>query len=214
VRADGLPAGPDTTQAAAAWHHFAMQVAMLRGEHRVALEHAQEVGRLHDELGFESELDSWAWMVTAICKVMLNEPEGALELADRFSKTESAFASGHEIRALVHIALGDLEAATSAAMAHARLAVSGRITQQSTESLLVLAALAHAENDSSTARRLLLSMGACRPATLTAYSWHLAEQLNLRAEFEAAQTSNRTKPPEDTDDTETLRQEMHRRGWN
>ncbi len=209
-----LPPGPDTTQAAADWQHCAMQVAMSGGEHRVALEHAREAARLHSELGFESEFSAGAWGVAAICSVMLGEPDGALELADRYSQTASAYATGDEFRALVHIALGDLEAATYAAKAHAQMGVSGRITQQATDSLLVLAALADAEGDRATAKRLLLSMGTCRAVTLIVYSRHLADQLDARADFDGAQVSNRTRSPGGVGDTDTLRQEMARRGWS
>jgi predicted ATPase/class 3 adenylate cyclase len=208
-----LPAGSDTTQAAAALQHFACLGAMSGGEPGVGLEHAREAARLHDELGFDSDFVAQAWMAAALCAVMLGEPEGALELADRFSQAAPAVGTGDEIRALVHLSLGDLEAATGAAKAHAQIAVSGRITQQATESLLVLAALAAAKGDRSAAERLLLSMGTCRMIELIAYSRHLADQLGIRSEFETTQIANRTKSPSSADDTETLRQEMARLGW-
>ncbi len=208
-----LPAGPDTTQAAAACQHFAALVDMSRGENRVALEHAREATRLHAELDFDSELAAVAWMAEAICSVMLEQPDGALELADRYSRAAPSVGTGDEIRALVHIALGDLDAATRDAKAHASVAVTGRVTQQATDSLLVLAALAHAQGDRVAAKRLLLGMGTCRSAELIAYSKHLAGQLGLRADFEASQVSNRTRSQGGVDDTETLRQEMTRRDW-
>jgi hypothetical protein len=119
-----VPPGPETTRAAAAQQLWAMQVAMVRGEHRFALGHAQEVERLHGELGFESDFSSSAWMTAAICAVMLGEPEGAMEVADRYSETALAFATGDAITALIHLGLGDLEPATVAVRAHARIAVS------------------------------------------------------------------------------------------
>ncbi len=179
-----------------------------------ALEHAREAARLHSELGFESEFSAGAWGVAVLCSVIMGEPEGALELADRYSQSASAYMTGDELRAVVHLAFGDLEAATSAAKAQAHVAVSGRISQQSTDSLLVLAALALAEDDPATAQRLLLGMGTCRAVPLIVYSRYLADQLDIRAEVDAAQVTNRTRPKANTNDIETLRQEMSHRGWN
>lgn len=216
-----LPPGADTTQAAAVREIIAGSVRHWRQEPRLALQHALTATRLHDELGFESEMSAQAVVTTAICSLVLGDPHAALEAADRYAAASSGFGTGDEIRTLAWAALGDLDQARSAAQAHAHVAVTGRLISQAADSLLLLAVLSNAEGDAATARELILHMGVCRHAPLIAHSLHVAEQLGVRAEFQAAQPSGRSGWADEAAikrnakrDIETLRQEMTRRGWN
>ena len=120
------------------------------------------------------------------------------------------------MNALIYVTLGDLEQAQIAVKAHARIAVTGRVLNQANDSLLVLAALAHAEGDTTTASDLLLAVGQHRHAQLTAYARHLAQRFGVGQEFKAripARDPDRraTASREATASIETLRQEIARR---
>ena len=101
---------------------------------------------------------------------------------------------------------------------HARVAVTGRVPQQATDSLLVLAALSNAEGDTATAGRLIANLGICRHSELHGYGQQLAAQLGVSAEYQATQARLITDMGDairrkSAEDIETLHQEMTRRGW-
>ena len=213
-----LSPGHDTTQAAATNEQNAGVMAMYRQEPELALHHARAAIALHDELGFESEMSAHASMTASVCALMLGDPHTALEAANRYSRSTGAFGTGDEMRALVAVALGNLEQARTAARAHARVSVTGRVSQQATDSLLLLAVLADAEGDTAIARDLAVGIGLCRHGELVAYARHFADRLAIRAEFEAGQAplvtdrGNAIKRRAGKD-IETLRRELTRRGW-
>ena len=212
-----LPSGPDKTQAAVMCETFAGVAATQRGEPNTAIGHAAVAGTLQDELGFESEMSIFRWMTTAAGALMTGDPNAALKVADDYAATDSPFANGDEIRAIAYAEKGDLDPAWAAAQAHARVAVTGRVPQQATDRLLVLAALSNAEGDAATTGRLIANPGICRHGELHGYGRQLAAQLGVIAQYRATQARLITHMGDairrkSAEDIETLHQEMTRRG--
>jgi predicted ATPase/class 3 adenylate cyclase len=213
-----LPPGTDTTQAAAVRETVAGTVSHQRQEPELALQHALTAIRLHDELGFDSELSAQAIITAAICSLELGDPHAALQRADRYGAVSSGFGTGDEIRTLAWLALGELDRARAACQAHARVTAPGRLIGQATDSLLLLAALSNAEGDVATARALVLNLGLCRHDQLNSHSKFIADQLGVRAEFDASRLGRAEWGEEEVRrtngaDIETLRLEITRRGW-
>jgi hypothetical protein len=182
-------------------------------------EHNNRSLALYAKLGLHSDSYSHAVMNTAVCALMLNDPHTAIEAANHYQELQPPFLSGDAIRALAYHALGDLEMATAAARTQARIAVTGRFVQTAADILLVLAVFAKAEDDLPTARELVLNMGQCRTAELTAYARHFAHQLGIRSEFAESQRPVLSDQGDlirrrAADDVVTLHREMTRRGWN
>jgi hypothetical protein len=99
---------------------------------------------------------------------------------------------------------------------HAEQAGRGRLRQQATDALLLMAALAHAEDDDDTAISLMLDMGICRQSELSAYSRHLGEQLGIADEYQRRQDSLRTSGTiveQAERDSRRLDDELKRRHW-
>jgi hypothetical protein len=198
---------------------MAGEIAMRRGEHKVAPEHGRQSIRLHDQLGFNSEWLAHGAMLVGICSVLLGDPKTALKAADHYSSAfDPGLGTDDEIRALAYLKLGDLEHARTAIKRHAHEGATGKLVQQAASSLVLLAVLADAEGDASVARDIILNMGMCRDAEIWAYARHLAEELGVGTEFEVAQAPLLTDDGDaiqekDAADIETLRRELTRRGW-
>jgi predicted ATPase len=210
--------GPDKTQAAVACEIFAGMVATQRGEPERAIGHAATAGTLQVELGFESEVSNARGMITAMGALRMGDPSAALAVADDFAAADSLFATGDEIRAIAYAEMGELERASISAEAHARVAVTGRVPQQATDSLLLLAVLFKAEGDTATAGRLIADLGICRNIELQVYGQQLAAQFGVSDEYQANQVRLVTDMGDamrrkSAEDIETLHQEMTRRGW-
>jgi predicted ATPase/class 3 adenylate cyclase len=210
--------GPDKTQAAVACEIFAGMAAALQGEPERAIGHAAMAGVHQDEQGFESEISIRRWLATAMGALMTGDPNAALAAADDDAAVASVHATGDEIRAIAYAEMGELERASIAAEAHARVAVTGRVRQQAADSLVVLAALSNAEGDTATAVRLIANLGLCRNVELQVYGRQLAAQFGVGDEYQA----NRNRLVSDmgdamrrksAEDIKTLHQEMTRRGW-
>jgi hypothetical protein len=211
-----LPPGLDKTQAAVMCETFAGMAATQRGAPARAIGHAAEAGTHQDKLGFESELSILRWMTTAIGAAMTDDPQTALRVADDYAAADSPFATGDEIRAIAYLEMGDLDRARGAAHAHAKVAVTGRVPQLATDSLLLTAALANAEGDLATAKRLIGNFGICRHSELHGYVLQLAAELGVEAEYRATRVRLITGDGvrgRSAEDVETLRQEMTRRDW-
>lgn len=209
--------GPIAAAAAAMCEQVAGALANLRLQPAKAREHDARARVHHDEVGYRS--DSYAHMLldSAVSALMLDDHRTALEAANEYLGLSPPFGTGHEVRALAHLAGGDLDAAAEAAQLHVRLAITGRRYRQATDSLLVLAALA-ASDDRRAAVDLLLGMGQCLTAELTSYARHLANQLGVSAEFEESQRPLLTGTSElirerAIQDMNTLREEVVRHGW-
>jgi hypothetical protein len=192
-------------------------IATYYGEWRIALDHAQEVVRLHTELGFETEVSAVTSSTEAVSALLLGDPETALQIMNG-SQQSSALGVGDEIRVLAYVALGDFDRALDIARVQALIAVTGRVPSYATNSVLLLAVLAYADGDTATARELVLDMGRVDYGGLVPYSRAFAEELAVSAEFEISQHPLFVAVDDEVrrranNDLETLRLEIARRGW-
>jgi hypothetical protein len=120
--------------------------------------------------------------------------------------------------ALAHLALGELDTARALIERHARRAITGRLSREANDSVLLLAALARAEGDDGMARQLLAGAGVGRQPATVRYGTHLAELLGIE---DPLTTWSGRDDPDDPDGVfgaklaiRTLRAELVRRGWN
>jgi hypothetical protein len=123
-----------------------------------------------------------ASQLAAACEIVLGEPERALERLGELDQFDLAFFTGDEVRSLAHLALGERDQAERIIRSHARQAVTGQMTAQAGDSLLLLAALADAEGDTDRAKELLLGMGVGRHAATRMLSADLAARLGVASE--------------------------------
>jgi predicted ATPase len=156
----------------------------------------------------------------AVCQILLGDPAAALDTAAWLADFDASTFDIEDIRALALLAQGRPDDARSAIAAHATRGLSGRMLGQFCDSVLLLAALAHAEGDDDRARHLLLNMGAGLEPGIIIYSRHLAAELGAGGEHAARQRAALTyadDSPEGYNGTRTaataVRAELTRRGW-
>ena len=132
-----------------------------------------------------------------------------------------AFYDGAEVRTLAHLELGDVDAAIQHLRIHAARGQTGRYSGEGNDSVLLLAALAHAEGDLATARTLLLQSWFCRTDATIIFSHELARRLEIADEHERRQHRAVTfgsRSPEGINGQHlamtALRAELARRGWD
>ena len=148
----------------------------------------------------------------------MGQPEQSLDTIAWLSDLDLPFYDGVEAATLAHLALDDIDAARGLIARHARRASTDRLSREACDSVLLLAALARAEGDDASARRLLDGTGVPRqPATL-AYSRRLAKLLGV--EDPRTRFSNQIDPTHPDGvlgaklAMKTLRAELARRGWD
>jgi hypothetical protein len=201
----------------------------LRGDFKAAVDACSEAPdtlTTHDHqgtLGISLEVQG------ALNQALSGEPGQAL---DRLAGLEawaqpwmgnSSFIASEimEIKAIVHLGLGDLPQAESQIKAHALDAATGRIARLSCDAVVALAALAEAEQDNQTAIGLLLSSGVPKWQEMSQVAAELARRLDV-VEDHAAQrqaaiyddswTRGGTTGGENA--LNALRAEITRRNWN
>ncbi|MFT7583515.1 MAG: putative ATPase/class 3 adenylate cyclase [Myxococcota bacterium] len=210
-----LPPGDDAIRAAAHWEAVSGMVHMYLREYGTALNHERSAIDLYAQLGYQSEMSAQSWMNEGVHALLAGDPHTALQSATHYSDARPGLGTGDELKALAYVALGELNEALNATRAYAHAAASGRVVQQPTDALLLLAVLADAEGDRDNARDLVLNMGRCRASQTINYALHVADQLGVSAEYQASQsaiTSTDIKPRA-VQDLQTLKSEMTRRGW-
>jgi predicted ATPase/class 3 adenylate cyclase len=158
--------------------------------------------------------------LAAACEIVLGEPARALARLGELNQFELAFFTGDEVRALAYLALGERDQAERIIQNHARQAVTGQISAQAGDSLLLLAALADAEGDARTATELLLRMGVGHHASTRMYSVDLAARLGVAGEHAtmvrdalAPDGRRRSSATDAVRVVAALRRELARRGW-
>ena len=119
-----------------------------------------------------------------MCLVLIGEPTRALEVVSRRDAYALDFQDGSEIRALAYLSLGEMDQARGLVKAHGRRAATGRDIAESDDSLLLLAALAHAEGDDQIARDLMSGMGLERGLATIAFAGDLANRLGMLDELQ------------------------------
>jgi hypothetical protein len=197
----------------------AANLALCAGDYRAAL--------VNSQAAFDSS-DHYAWTfmslehstILAMCLVLIGEPTPALEVVSRRDEYALDYYDGSEIRALAHLALGEIDKARGSVKAHGRRSATGRDIAESDDSLVLLAALAHAEGDDQIACDLLSSMGLERQPSTIAFAGDLANRLGMLDELQEQRRRMRVLLTEDhriaasQRSLAALRAELARRGWN
>lgn len=210
-----IPPGDDAISAAAHLEAVSGMVHMYLRDYDSGLNHERTAIDLYAQLGHQSENSAQSLMNEGLNALLAGDPHTALQAATRYSDARPGLGTGDELKALAHVALGELDEARDATRVYAHAAASGRVVQQPTEALLLLAVLADAEGDRAIARDLVLNMGRCRSSQTIHYAVHIADQLGVPGEYQASQsaiTSTDIKHRA-VQDLQTLQTEMTRRDW-
>lgn len=190
-------------------------VLLYEGEFEAALAEA-ESGFATWDGATENECRAADARCVVVCRLLLGRPDEAMSVATRAASIRSPFGTLDFYPALCQIALGEADAAEPLLRRLATRSASGRVRLEAGTMLLLFAAMAHAEGDLDTARRLLLTTVYRRTLDLWRYSDHLAGVLGIADEYAALVA------PITLDDQlahqrvciEALQTEIRRRGWN
>ncbi len=130
------------------------------------------------------------WMIymsveSAMAEVMIGRPDVALTTVAALDEYDLPTMDGTDVRALAHLALGDIDKATEHIRLHAKRAATGRYSRESNDAMLLLAALAHHNGDDGAARRLMLDAGLGRSSSSIGHALHLAGQLDIADAYAA-----------------------------
>jgi predicted ATPase len=155
----------------------------------------------------------------SLADVLLGRPQVAIAALAQLDDLDLPFNDGNDVRALAHLALGDHDAAESAARRFVARAAAGVLPAESNDGMLVLAAFARHEGDDGAARSFLLSTGAGRMPSTRGLARYLASQLGIAKEWEADvatlyKPDNPHGPMGATRSLHALRAELARRGWH
>ena len=155
----------------------------------------------------------------AMAELLTGRPDAALTTIAALDEHDLPYMDGIEVRALVHLALGDITTATEHIRRHAKRAATGRYSRESNDSMLLLAALAQQVGDDDAARQFMLNAGVGRSPATVGFARHLAAQLDIADEYIAdtyalAQPDNPHGPLGATRSLRALRTELTRRGWD
>jgi hypothetical protein len=182
-----------------------------------AFDRAVDLWRLHDRLtGSELHVHTEA----AMCLLLLGQPKQALARAARTDGLPFGLGDNHAVTALAHLALSHVEVATQHILDHALEAATGKVGRKCSDSLLMLAHLAHAEGDDPTAIDLLAKAGMCRQPSTIQCARVLARTLG-RAEQHARDELECMTPQSTAEHgplgvrraMAALHEEIRRRGW-
>ena len=129
------------------------------------------------------QLDATA--VMSVCQILAGQPDAALRTVAALPEYDLPYYDGTELRALVSLSRGDLDEARDHISRYAARAATGRLTSESADAVLLLAALAHAECDDGTAVALLGQMGLGRQLATIGYGLYLANRLGVADDYQA-----------------------------
>jgi predicted ATPase/class 3 adenylate cyclase len=146
--------------------------------------------------------------------VALGDPSVALAIAQA-TRSDSRYIDENLPLALAELAAGDLENALPLVRAHTARAVTGRLSREANDSLLLLSMLARVEGNDDHARRLLPEVRVGRNPGTIVLSDHLADLLGVRTELDEAQREVLDDRVEGGHRAlAALKSEMNRRGWS
>lgn len=159
--------------------------------------------------------------MSAAGRAVCGNPEQALVTLQQLMSLTDDEAAGEDIQVFAYLALGDIGRATEVTRHHASRAATGRLSRECSDSVVLFAALAQAEGDEETARRLLLGCGIVRQSALNIAAIDLAQRLDIARQFTKHQVDSYFLKQEDpagvlggTRSMAILRGELDRRGWS
>ena len=192
-------------------------VAAQTGDYAGCLAHAQDILTLYREFKAIMGIANGTLLV-ALCHVLLGDPEAGVRSISEVEPYGLHEAHGDDIRAIVSLALGDLEAATREVRHFAERAASGRFVGEAANGLALLAGLSLGEGDTQRARDLLTHVGIARNPMGNIYGDHLARQLNVLEERLDRKRQVGRSPDQLGADIASrhsaLNAEIARRGWD
>ncbi len=156
----------------------------------------------------------------AVCHLLLGDPASARHRVHLLQDIGTPLGGLHEFDALIEFATGDIDAARHYVRLHATEAITGRISRQCNDSILLFATLAHAEGNNVTAIDLLNQMGVGRSPGTIMYARHLAATLDIADQHATNQQALRD--PANASEhgfrgvgtaMKALHTELARRGW-
>ena len=159
--------------------------------------------------------------MSAAGRAVCGNPEQALVTLQQLMSLTDDDTAGEDIQVFAYLALGDIGRATEVTRHHASRAATGRLSRECSDSVVLFAALAQAEGDEETARRLLLGCGIVRQSALNIAAIDLAQRLDIATQFTKHQVDSYFLKQEDpagvlggTRSMAILRGELDRRGWS
>jgi hypothetical protein len=142
---------------------------------------------LRRSLTILDEVDLYTWTriegglrLTGACQILLGMPIEALDTVAELDDYGLAVYDGSDIRALAHLDRGDVDAAVPHLRTHCERGRTGRYPGQANDSVMLLAAMAHAEGDTSRARSLLTAARNLSTDASVVYGRDLARRLDCR----------------------------------
>jgi hypothetical protein len=160
--------------------------------------------------------------LAAICQILLGNPAGATRPITWLEELAPAVFKTEDIQAYALLAQDRCANAEPLVRDQAKEGLSGRgrLPGQVSDSVVLLAALAHAEGDNDVAANLLRQMGAGLEPAAMLMSRHLAEQLGFgveQAELQERAQGYKANDPQGLKGTrmaaDAVRAELTRRGW-
>ncbi len=119
----------------------------------------------------------------AVCQILNGQPAAALDTITLLERHNISWRRGDDLRALAHLALGDVDQA----MHHLRLitehGLTGRIWGEASNCLIVHAFVRAAANEDDRARDLIAHITAPAGTVGSIYASHAARQLGITEEF-------------------------------
>jgi predicted ATPase/class 3 adenylate cyclase len=201
----------------------------IRGLHAAGAGNFVEALRhLHVALKIQEESDFYyhhrvqsGLHLAGVCQVILGMPAQALDTVAEVDTYGFALFDGADVRTLAHLEMGEIDTAMGYLRTQVARGRTGLFPGEANDSVLLLAALAHAEGDIDTARELLLQIGMCRTDATIIFSHELARRLELTDEHEEGQRQSLTfgsRSPEGITGMHlamtALRDELTRRNWD
>ena len=99
----------------------------------------------------------------SLAEVLLGQPAQALVTVAQLDELDLTINDGNDVRALAHLALGDIDTAVGFLRRFATRAALGVLPSESNDAMLLLASLALHQGDDAAARAYLLDAGSARP---------------------------------------------------
>ena len=172
------------------------------------------------EIDYHVTVTPRAAKLAAICHILLGHPARAVDTISWLENLAPADFKTEDIRAYALLAQDRLADAKPLIRGQANEGLSGRQPLQVCDSVVLLAALAHAEGDDTRAASLLRQMGSGLEPAFMLMSRHLAKKLgfaNEHADLQERALTYTANDPQGLNGTrmaaDAIRAELTRRGW-
>lgn len=181
---------------------------------------ANEVLDVERRNGHVTFLSLRASATVAVQQILSGDPGAAIETVETYARLTSQATFGDGILVFAQLARSEVGLARDLTRRHARRGAEGMLSRECNDSVVLLAALAHAEGDIDVAKHLLVRAGVCRQLAVELLGSDLASRMGFAKENLEAQRTARLYSRDDEAGVlgvrlamSTLRNELARRGW-